>query len=99
MSARDELTTLILGKTAPRAADAILAAGYRKPRTITTAEELDALPIGSVLITDAGAWEKVSDPDDADDITFWLQAGNRRWNPSRDVTLPAVILHEPEAEQ
>lgn len=40
MSARDELTTLILGKTAPRAADAILAAGYRKPRTITTREEL-----------------------------------------------------------
>jgi hypothetical protein len=30
MSARDELTTLVLGKTAPRAADAILAAGYSK---------------------------------------------------------------------
>ena len=34
MSERDELATLILGKTAPRAADAILAAGYRKPPTI-----------------------------------------------------------------
>jgi hypothetical protein len=34
MSARDELTTLILGKTAPRAADAILAAGYTKSPTI-----------------------------------------------------------------
>ena len=31
-------------------ADAILAAGYRKPRTITTVEQLDALPPGSVLI-------------------------------------------------
>jgi hypothetical protein len=48
-TARDELTMLILGKTAPRAADAILAAGYRKPRTITTAEELDALPVGSIV--------------------------------------------------
>jgi hypothetical protein len=34
MSSRDELTTLILGKTAPRAADAVLAAGYRKPEII-----------------------------------------------------------------
>lgn len=34
MSARGDLTMLILGKTAPRAADAILAAGYRKPRTL-----------------------------------------------------------------
>jgi hypothetical protein len=66
-----------------------------KPRAITTAEELDGLPVGSVVNTDAGAWEKASDPDDADDITFWLQAGNRRWNPSRDVTLPATVLHEP----
>ena len=32
-------------------ADAILAAGYSKPRTITTAEELDALPVGSVVLS------------------------------------------------
>jgi|GEM_PF-5122638 len=31
-------------------AEHILAAGYRKPRTVTTAEELDALPLGSVVI-------------------------------------------------
>lgn len=35
--------------TAP--ADAILAAGYRKPRTITTAAELEALPFGSAVQT------------------------------------------------
>jgi hypothetical protein len=52
MSARDELTTLILGKTATRAADAVLAAGYRKPRTITTAEELDALEDPVVILMD-----------------------------------------------
>ena len=32
-----------------RAADAILAAGYRKPRTVTTAAELDALPMDSAV--------------------------------------------------
>jgi hypothetical protein len=53
-NARDELTTLILGKTAPRAADAVLAAGYSKPRTITTAEELDALGFEAVVIDPCG---------------------------------------------
>ena len=33
-----------------RIADAILAAGYRKPRTVSTAEELDTLPVGAVVI-------------------------------------------------
>ncbi|MFJ4286624.1 hypothetical protein ACIPY0_13380 [Paenarthrobacter nicotinovorans] len=32
------------------AVDVLLAAGYRKPRTITTTEELDALPLGAVII-------------------------------------------------
>lgn len=31
-------------------ADDILAAGYRKRRTVTTVEELDALPVGTVVI-------------------------------------------------
>lgn len=31
-------------------ADAILAAGYRKPRIIHTAEELDHLPEGSLIV-------------------------------------------------
>lgn len=34
---------------AARTADAILSAGFRKPRQVTTAEELDTLPIGTVL--------------------------------------------------
>jgi hypothetical protein len=32
------------------AAEAVLNAGYRKSRTITTAEELDALPEGSAVL-------------------------------------------------
>jgi len=65
MNARDELAQLIASTadefcmlrtgdipiaTDHAAADAILAAGYTKPRTITTVEELDALPEGSVVL-------------------------------------------------
>jgi hypothetical protein len=64
MSARDELAKLLFQQnvsnaaapTAPEiimlceyAADAILAAGYRKPRTITTEAELHALRDGSAV--------------------------------------------------
>lgn len=63
MSERDELAD-VLSDVVPQVqeyadafgeiADAILAAGYRKPRTIATTEELDALPEGSsVLDVDA----------------------------------------------
>ena len=31
------------------AAESIIAAGYRKPRIVSTVEELDALPTGSVI--------------------------------------------------
>lgn len=51
MNARDELAAIIddrwhgYGYNPQGAADAILAAGYRKPRTITNAEELDDLAV------------------------------------------------------
>lgn len=94
MSARDELTTLILGKTAPRAADAILAAGYRKPRTITTVEELDALPAGSVILDSDGLSLHKNE------FTGWCASNGAK---EIDVemlegeALPATVLHEPEA--
>jgi hypothetical protein len=58
MSARDELAAVIeqaydLNEgmaTFELLAHATIAAGYRKPRTITTAEELDALPVGSAVL-------------------------------------------------
>lgn len=37
--------------TAEDIADAMIAAGYRKPRTIKTAAELEALPLGSAVQT------------------------------------------------
>lgn len=91
MNARDELTTLILGKTAPRAADAILAAGYRKPRTITTAEELDALPDMSVVRTSAGTIANIV----GHDAYFF---GYEKSAHRGVLALPATVLYEPEPQ-
>jgi len=70
--------------TAP--ADAIYAAGYRKPRTITTAEELGALDTGSVVRDETG------------DV---LKLTHRGWLSTDDedasyVVLPATVLYTPE---
>jgi hypothetical protein len=75
------------------AAEVILAAGYRKPRTITTAEELDALPVGSVLLdVDGntsrkfhGGWRTtVVEPDGS----AWLS------DCMEDADMPATVLYE-----
>ena len=73
--------------------DAILAAGYSKPRTITTEQESDALPIGSVVLDCngdtarrfPGGWRTtVVEPDG----TAWLSGH------MEDADLPATVLHE-----
>ena len=109
MSARDELACIIHDATCsdskedpmtwPPAifstSDAILAAGYRKPRIITTAEELDDLPETSVVLDPMG--------------TVALQVGRGLWTMGGDeytseeliadwLVLPATVLHEPEAQ-
>ena len=83
----------VLDKTA----DAILAAGYSKPRTITTAEELDALPIGSVILS-----ETYRHYADGTLISFqrnqdghWYR-GARARDTHPDNFLPATVLYEPE---
>ena len=41
-------------------AGGLIAAGYRKPRTVTTAAELDALPVGSVVLDkDGDPWQSI----------------------------------------
>lgn len=103
MSDRDELAQVIVAAYGEDAetecsceqdmdvTDAILAAGYRKPRTITTVEELDMLPDNSVIEDGAG------------DVGVLL-AGNV-WYPEtapipvRKVGksyLPATVLYEPQ---
>jgi hypothetical protein len=60
MNARDDLAKIIddrwhgYGYNPQGAADAILAAGYVKHRTITTIAELDALPDGTAVMSRYG---------------------------------------------
>lgn len=97
---RDELFQLMLGRTTTKSVERILAAGYRKPRTITTVAELDALPVGSVIRT--FGVEDECDPRVAIKSAFWLNesewftADDSEWCLSSDELddLPATVLHE-----
>jgi len=66
-------------------------AGYRRPRVVTTVAELDALPVGAIVLdsdpdallkTDNG-WRSLIDPDEPFKSLY--------------LSLPATVLHEPEA--
>ena len=94
---RDELTKLISSRHTMAAADAILAAGYRKPRTITTVEELDALPVEAVVRSDMGnVYIKDHDLDNPTD-TWWVAGGGVSEYQSNRILLPATVLHAPDA--
>ena len=81
-------------------ADAILAAGYSKPRTISTVEELDALPVGSVIRTSGIDFHTM--PRVAVKTGFWLKesewevADSNEWiaDSSELDDLPATVLYE-----
>jgi hypothetical protein len=78
-----------------RTADAILAAGYSKPSTIETVEELDALPVETVVRSDMGnIYVKDYDPDDPSAI-WWVTAGAVSEFQSNRILLPATVLYEP----
>jgi hypothetical protein len=75
-------------------ADKILAAGYRKPRTITTVEELDAL-VGGVVILSAAGVVYVKEYEMFDPGTWWwVTAGAVSEFQSNRIALPATVLHE-----
>ena len=69
------------------AAEHLIAEGWTKPRRVTTAAELDALAVGSVVLNDRGdAWRR----------------GGRNWylagadGGRKDVPYPPfTVLHEP----
>lgn len=78
-----------------RYADTILAAGYRKPRTITTTEELAELPVGAVVRdSDDCALQKELEEST---LTPW-RWGERFFSDSK-VRLPALVLWTPEVDQ
>lgn len=83
----------------------VIASGYRKPRTITTVAELDALPVGAVIRT--SGVESECEPRVARKDGFWtnesewLVADHTDWCISSDVLhdLPATVLHVPEVAE
>lgn len=62
--------------------------GYRKPRTVTTVEELDALPRLSVIRPSGNL------PAVFEKHTMWHEAGSRDLVWSDAIPLPATVLHE-----
>ena len=102
MNARDELAEIIdacIGELydyevgGDVIADAILAAGYRKPRIVTTLAELEALPFGSVILDPAGLSLHKNE------FSGW-RASNGAKEISAEMleheALPATVLYEPE---
>jgi hypothetical protein len=95
MSARDELAAVIVARTGTAQqsewiADAILAAGYTKPRTITdhyADDGTDALPADAVILSNGKPCIKQGDGTFMDEVggtwDFW------------EIALPAAVLYEP----
>lgn len=92
---RDELARIIApelpdvdidGGVSRGIADAVLNAGYRKPRTITTVEELDALPEDSIIREgESVVATRIGD-------SWWYPTGPFEPN------LPVTVLHNPEEQ-
>ena len=75
-------------------ADGLIAAGYSKPRTITTVEELNALPFETVIRDAEG---HVLERWGHDPANVWVTVMVRAFIPRGDVALPATVLYEPTA--
>ena len=108
MNAREELAKLLTDTSrayigeygayvdeveAPHLADAILAAGYRKPYTVSTVAELDALPRLSVVRPSGNL------PAVFEKHTMWHEAGSRDLVWSDAIQLPATVLYVGEGEE
>lgn len=93
MNARDELAEVIKPAAAydfwpQKAAELAIEAGYFKPRTITTEEELDALPAFSVVLDEDGdVWQKRAEE--------WCSYETARSSSKRVAKYqPLTVLHE-----
>ena len=79
---------------ATKQAEKLLASGYRKPRTITTDEDLSAAPKGIVLRElDGLIWEKQGDGEGG---AFWVETGDEQEYEYTEISLPATVLWEPQ---
>ena len=80
-----------------RAALAAAAPHLMAPRTITTVEELEALPVESMVRDGLGfTYDKWWD-EDGSEYNWWATTGDRREYSSKKIALPATVLHEPRA--
>ncbi|MEQ4566202.1 hypothetical protein [Paenarthrobacter sp. CAP02] len=73
-----------------KAAEAV--AELTKPRTITTTEELDALPHESIILDAKNVCREGLTS--IEGRNWWRTMGPARVLPSREVQLPATVLHE-----
>ncbi|AOY72064.1 hypothetical protein ARZXY2_2534 [Arthrobacter sp. ZXY-2] len=73
-------------------ADDILAAGYRKPRTVTTTEELDTLPDGVIIMDGRGSCREGLRTMGGGNV--WRAMGPAKVLRSKEIALPATVLHE-----
>lgn len=90
-----ELTSLMLGRTAPDAASAVLAAGWFKPYEVTTDEELHGLN-HEAIIRDTGGdilvhVNAIFHLFDEKRVEHWVDCG---YGEASTPTLPATVLYE-----
>lgn len=80
-------------------ADHLIAAGYRKPRTITTLEELNSLPVGSVIRDPNGSVGELADGSRLGFPRFIHWTGvDFPDTPVAGLNLPATVLYVPEEQ-
>ena len=72
-------------------ANALAAAGYRKPRTVSTHEDLDALPFEAVIRDAEGhVLERWGDAEHV----LWSTPGCKWFVPATEIALPVTVLYE-----
>lgn len=101
----DHLVSLLIGaglsvERAQETAGIIVAEGYRKPRTITTREELEALPRGTVIRDAFPSTLELGSYTESVSPKWWDTMPNDGWSKDNGYTfdaidLPATVLHIP----
>jgi hypothetical protein len=75
-------------------ADELIVAGYSKPRPIRTIDQLDALPVGTVVIDGSGAGEVYRKLARADGVKWYEPSYAIHWE-SHELNLPALVIWDP----
>ncbi|MDJ0322137.1 hypothetical protein [Pseudarthrobacter sp. PS3-L1] len=76
-------------------ADALIEAGYRKPRIITTVEELEALKPDAVVRSFMEVIYERTFSFRTPNKPYWQSPGNELPTASSRISLPATVLYEP----